>query len=149
MVKIQHKTINQHQDEIIDAFATLSDDREAMLDYLIDLGETLVPMDLLHKTDHYLVEGCMSKVWLVDIAMSGLLFFQADSNTAITKGLISLLIKVLSGQSIQTIAEAQLYFIETIGLNTLVGFQRASGLANMVKEIKLRALSRLEPANSV
>lgn len=149
MVKIQHKTINQHQDEIIDAFATLSDDRESMLDYLIDLGETLVPMDLLHKTDNYLVEGCMSKVWLVDIEMNGLLFFQADSNTAITKGLISLLIKVLSGQSIQTIAEAQLYFIETIGLNTLVGFQRASGLANMVKEIKLRALSRLEPVNSL
>ncbi|WP_339044502.1 SufE family protein [Cardinium endosymbiont of Tipula unca] len=133
---------------MIDAFATLSDDREAMLDYLIDLGETLAPMDLLHKTDDYLVQGCMSKVWFVDMERNGLLFFQADSNTAITKGLISLLIKVLSGQSMQAIAAAQLYFIETIGLNTLVGFQRASGLANMVKEIKIRALSKLKLASS-
>ncbi|TDG95481.1 SufE family protein [Cardinium endosymbiont of Culicoides punctatus] len=143
MVKIQHKTIKQHQDEIIDAFATLSDDRETMLDYLIDLGETLAPMDLVYKVDNYLVQGCMSKVWLVDTEMNGLLFFQADSNTAITKGLISLLIKVLSGQPVQAIAEVQLYFIEVIDLHGLVGFQRASGLANMVKEMKLRALSRV------
>ena len=143
MVKIKSKTINQHQDEIIDAFATLSDDREAMLDYLVDLGSTLAPMDPLYRTDAYLIPGCMSKVWLVDLEIKGRLFFQADSNTVITKGLISLLVKVFAGQSIEDIAAAKLYFMETIGINELVGLQRSSGFAHMVKEIKMRTLARL------
>lgn len=143
MPKIQSKTIEHHQDEIIAAFATLADDREAMLDYLIDLGHTLAPMDPAYKTDAYLIPGCMSHVWLADIKAHGMLVFQADSNTAITKGLVSLLVKVLSGQPIHTIATAKLYFIDTIGIQNLVGFQRANGFLHMMKEIKLRALSRL------
>ncbi|MGI2298856.1 SufE family protein [Candidatus Cardinium hertigii] len=141
MVKRACKTIRQHQDEIIDAFTTFSGDRVAMLDYLIDLGDTLAPMDALYKTDRYLVQGCMSKVWVADTLITKRLFFQADSNTAITKGLISLLLKVLSGQSVQDIIEADLYFIATIGLNTLIGFQRSSGLAHMIKTLKIRALA--------
>ncbi|MGI2299571.1 SufE family protein [Candidatus Cardinium hertigii] len=141
MVKIVGKTIRQHQDQIIDAFSTFSGDRVAMLDYLIDLGDTLAPMDPLYKTDHYLVQGCMSKVWVADTLIAERLFFQADSNTAITKGLISLLLKVLSGQFLQDIIEADLYFIEAIGINALIGFQRASGLAHMIKTVKIRALA--------
>ncbi|WP_419240992.1 SufE family protein [Cardinium endosymbiont of Nabis limbatus] len=142
MVKIGFKTIDQHQDEIIDAFSTLSDDRIAMLDYLIDLGHTLAPIDPLYKTDGYLVQGCMSKVWVADTLIQGRLFFQADSNTAITKGLISLLLKLFSGQSVQAIVEADLYFIEAIGIRSLIGFQRASGLAHMIKTLKVRGLAR-------
>ncbi|HLP34897.1 MAG TPA: SufE family protein [Amoebophilaceae bacterium] len=143
MPKIQTKTIEHQQDEIIDAFATLSDDREAMLEYLIDLGHMLAPMDPAYKTDAYLVPGCMSQVWLADREADGILVFQADSNTAITKGLVSLLVKVLSGQPIQTIATAKLYFVETVGIQDLVGFQRANGFLHMMKEIKIRALARL------
>lgn len=142
MVQMAYKTIHQHQSEIIDAFATLSGDRVAMLDYLIDLGNALAPMDPLYKTDHYLVQGCMSKVWVADTLIQERLFFQADSNTAVTKGLISLLLKVLSGQSVQNIIEAELYFIEAIGISALIGWQRASGLAHMIKTLKLRGLSK-------
>ncbi|AXI24533.1 Fe-S metabolism associated domain [Cardinium endosymbiont of Sogatella furcifera] len=142
MVEIACKTVDQHQDEIIDAFATLTGDRVAMLDYLIDLGYTLAPMDPVYKIDDYLVQGCLSKVWVVDQLVRDQLFFQADSNTAITKGLISLLLKVLSGQSVQAIVAAELYFIEAIGIRSLIGFQRASGLAHMIKTLKLRSLSK-------
>ena len=147
MVQIVYKTIEQHQDEIIDAFTTLSEDRVAMLDYLIDLGHTLVPMDPCYKTDHYLVQGCMSKVWVADTLIEERLFFQADSNTAITKGLISLLLKVLSGQSVAAIVAADLYFIETLGIRSLIGFQRASGLAHMIKTLKLRGVAKLSSSN--
>ena len=142
MIQIACKTVDQHQEEIIDAFATLSGDRVAMLDYLIDLGHTLAPMDPLYKRDDYLVQGCMSKVWVVDTLIQERLFFQADSNTAITKGLISLLLKVLSGQSVQAIVEADLYFIEAVGMLELIGFQRTSGLSHMIKTLKLRGLSK-------
>lgn len=135
-------TIEQHQDEIIDAWATLAYDRPAMLDYLMDIGAMLPPIEISYKADHYLVQGCMSKVWLVDIEKDGLLFFHGDSNTAITKGLISLLIRILSGQSIPAIIAAKLYFVEAIGMYELVGFQRASGFAHMIKEVKLRAIAR-------
>lgn len=148
MVQITFKTVDQHQDEIIDAFATLSGDRVAILDYLIDLGNTLAPMDPLYKTDAYLVQGCMSKVWVADTLIEERLFFQADSNTAITKGLISLLLKVFSGQSLQAIVETDLYFIEAIGINALIGFQRASGLAHMIKTLKIRGLSKFSGSNS-
>ncbi len=142
MVRVAFKTICQNQDEIIDAFATLSGDRVAMLDYLIDLGHAIAPMDPCYKTDNYLVQGCMSKVWVADTLIQERLFFQADSNTAITKGLISLLLKVFSGQPLEDIIKADLYFIEAIGISGLIGFQRASGLAHMIKTLKLRGLAK-------
>ncbi|MDD9139804.1 MAG: SufE family protein [Candidatus Cardinium sp.] len=137
------KTIDQHQDAIIASFATLGSDRLAMLDYLIDIGATLPAMESCYKTESYSVQGCLSKVWLVDRESAGLLFFQADSNTVITKGLIALLLQVLSGQPVQAIATAKLYFMEAIGMHALIGFQRSSGLAHMVKAIKLKAVARL------
>ena len=143
MVHSLSQTIDQQQDKIIDAFSTLGDDRIVMLDYLMDIGNALPCMDPLYKTDAHLVQGCMSKVWFKDIEIDGKLFFQADSNAAITKGLISLLVQVLTGQSIKNIAEAKLYFIEAIHMNALIGFQRANGLAHMIRDIKLKALSRL------
>lgn len=137
------KTVDQHQNEIIDAFMTLHGDRVAMLDYLMDLADTLPPMHRAYYADAYLVQGCMSKVWVADRFIEGKLFFQADSNTAITKGLISLLLKICSGQSPQAIVEARLHFIEAIGLSALIGFQRAGGLAHMIKTLKIRSLSRI------
>ncbi|WP_204082269.1 SufE family protein [Candidatus Cardinium hertigii] len=137
------KAIDQQQDAIIAAFATLGNDRLAMLDYLIDIGTALPTMASCYKTENHLVQGCMSKVWLVDRESEGLLFFQADSNTAITKGLIALLLQVLSGQPGQAIAAAELYFMEAIGMHALIGFQRSSGLAHMIKTIKLKAVARL------
>ena len=142
-----YKTMHQQQDEIIDAFATLSGDRAAMLDYLIDLGIRLAPMDPIYKTDAYLVSGCMSKVWLADTIVDKRLFLQADSNTVITKGLMSLLVKVYSGQLVQDVLATDLYFIQTIGINDLVGLQRFNGLAHMIKAIKLSILAKYDQAS--
>ncbi|MBX9890379.1 MAG: SufE family protein [Amoebophilaceae bacterium] len=139
-----YKTMHQQQDEIIDAFATLAGDRAAMLDYLIDLGMQLAPMDPIYKTDGYLVSGCMSKVWLADTIVDKRLFLQADSNTVITKGLMSLLVKVYSGQPLQEVVATDLYFIQAIGIDDLVGLQRSNGLAHMIKAIKLSSLGNYD-----
>ena len=140
MTQSVSKTIDQHQNEIIDNFKQLSGNREMMLEYLIEFGQTLPPLAPAYKIDDYLIKGCISKVWLVETFKDGRLFFQADSNTAITKGLIALLIKILSGQTIQAINQANLYFIDTIGMHELLSFQRSSGLAYMIKTIKQKAL---------
>jgi len=138
-----YKTIEQQQNEIIGAFHTLSNNKSDMLDYLIDLGNMLPPMDATYKTDDHLISGCMSKVWLVDSIVDNRLLLQADSNTVVTKGLIALLIKVFSGQVVQDIVEADLYFIKVVGIQDLIGFQRSNGFAYMVKEVKLRGLAAM------
>ena len=130
------------QEQIIQEFQFLEEDREAMLYYLIEIGEKLPPLADIHKTEQNKIPGCMSSVWLTYRLQDNRLFFQADSNTSITKGLISLLIRVLSGQSVETILATNLYFIEMIGMHQLIGSQRSSGFANMVKQIRLIAMSR-------
>lgn len=124
------------QDELIQEFRFLEGDREAMLHYLIELGEKLPPLPAADKTEQNKIEGCMSTVWLSSKLVGDKLSFQADSNTAITKGLISLLIRVLSGQSISTILHTELYFLEQIGMSQLIGSQRSSGLASMIQQIR-------------
>ncbi len=124
------------QQEIIQEFQFLEEDREAMLHYLMELGEKLPPFPAIDKTESNKIQGCMSTVWLSCKPEGDKLYFQADSNTAITKGLISLLVRVLSGQSISTILHTDLYFLEQIGMHQLIGSQRASGLASMIQEIK-------------
>jgi len=129
------------QEQITQEFQSLEGDREAMLHYLIELGEKLLPLADTHKTEQNKIPGCMSSVWLVYKQEGNRLYFQADSNTAITKGLISLLLRVLSGQTIEAILATNLYFIEKIGMHQLIGSQRSSGFANMVKQIRIVAMA--------
>lgn len=131
--------INTIQDEIIEEFSLFEDDRNAKLEYLIELGERLPELKDKHRQEENLIKGCQSKVWLVSERHGDRLQYTADSNTAITKGLIALLIRVLSEQKIQDIARADLYFIGDIGMNTFIGSQRSNGFANMINQMKLEA----------
>jgi cysteine desulfuration protein SufE len=142
MQNIVSPTISTIQEEIIGEFKTLEEDRERMLTYIMDLGEQLAPMDTLYKNEHNTIKGCMSQVWLTYTRQKDRLFFEGDSNTAITKGLISLLFRVLSGQTAEDIIHANLYFVGKIGMTQLIGSQRSSGFANMVKEMKLIAIAQ-------
>lgn len=135
-------TIDTIQEEIIREFRTLEGEREHMLTYIMELGERLPTMDPAHKNAHNTIQGCMSKVWLTYIRQDDRLFFESDSNAAITKGLISLLLRVLSGQKIEDIIHANLHFVSQIGMMQLIGSQRSSGFANMVKAIKLIAIAQ-------
>lgn len=131
--------INSIQDEIVEEFNLFEEDRNAKLEYLIELGEQLPELDEQLKTENRLIKGCQSKVWLVSQREDDRLQYLADSNTAITKGLIALLIRVLSEQKIGDIARAELYFIRDIGMNTFIGSQRSNGFANMINQMKLEA----------
>lgn len=142
MQDITLPAISAIQKEIVEEFRTLEGDRERMLGYIMDLGERLAPMNDLYKNEHNTIKGCMSKVWLSYTREDDRLFFEGDSNTVITKGLISLLFRVLSGRKIEEIIHASLYFVGEIGMTQLIGFQRSSGFANMVKEIKLIAIAQ-------
>ena len=134
--------INAVQEEIIQEFQTLKDDRGCMLTYIMELGEQLTPMNALYKNEHNTIKGCLSKVWLTYTRQDDRLFFEGDSNTAITKGLIGLLLRVFYGQKIDDIIHANLYFVGRIGMTQLIGFQRSSGFANMMKEMKLIAIAQ-------
>lgn len=142
MTNIKLPTIQAIQDQLIQSFQTLADDREAMLHYIMELGEQMPPLAAAHKIEANTIQGCMSTVWLKYDQQGDRLFFEADSNTAITKGLISLLVRVLSGQKSQDILEADLYFIKEIGMHQLIGSQRSSGFASMLKQLRLIAMSQ-------
>jgi cysteine desulfuration protein SufE len=114
---------------------------ESKLFYLMDLGKKLPEMPLEHKTEEFIVKGCQSKVWLYPVKQDGKLFFEADSNTEITKGLVSLLVKILSGKTPSEIVETDLYFIEKIGMNHMIGSQRSNGFASMIKQMKMYAFA--------
>jgi cysteine desulfuration protein SufE len=107
----------------------------------MELGEQMPLLDEAYKTDANLIKGCMSAVWLQHSQQGDRLFFEADSNTAITKGLISLLVRVLSGQPVKDILQADLYFIERIGMGQLIGSQRSSGFASMIKQLRVIAVA--------
>ncbi|MGK7394044.1 MAG: SufE family protein [Candidatus Cyclobacteriaceae bacterium M3_2C_046] len=135
------KSINQIQDEIIEEFSILGDDRESVIFYIMELGHKLPPLDDQFKVENNIIKGCQSKVWLITRLEEDRLFFNADSNTEITKGLISLLIRVLSGQDLNSIINSQLYFIEKIGMHKVIGSQRSNGVASMIKQMKLYAIA--------
>ena len=133
--------INQLQDEIIDEFIDIEDwmDRYA---YIIDLGNALPAIDEKYKTPQYIIEGCQSRVWLyAELNEEGKVVYTADSDAIIVKGIISLLIKVLSGHTPQEIIDADLYFIDKIGLSEHLSPTRSNGLVAMVKQIKVYALA--------
>jgi cysteine desulfuration protein SufE len=135
------KSINSIQDEIIDEFSIFGDDMESTIFYIMELGQSLPALDEKHKIEENTVKGCQSKVWLVSEIESNKLYFHADSNTEITKGLISLLIRTLSGQRLDDIINSNLYFIEKIGMHRVIGSQRSNGFAAMIKKMKLYAIA--------
>lgn len=140
-------TINEIQDEIIEEFSEI-DDWMDRYGYIIDLGNQLPPIDEKFKTPQYLIEGCQSRVWInADLTAEGKVEFQADSDAIIVKGIIALLIKVLSNQSPRDILDADLYFIDRIGLSEHLSPTRSNGLLAMVKQMKVYALAFSRAAN--
>ncbi|OEK01430.1 Fe-S metabolism protein SufE [Roseivirga sp. 4D4] len=135
------QAINQIQDEIIDEFSMLDGDMEMTISYIMELGEQLPEMTEANKTEDNIVKGCQSKVWMKAGLEDGKVEFEADSNTAITKGLVSLLVRILSGKSPQEIIDADLYFIDKIGLNRFIGTQRSNGFGAMMKQMKIYGLA--------
>jgi cysteine desulfuration protein SufE len=134
-------TINQIQDEIISEFSLLDGDMEMTVFYIMELGQKLPIMPEADKTEDNVVKGCQSKVWLTSKLEDNKLYFTADSNTAITKGLVSLLVRIFNGQTPDTILNADLYFMNKIGMERFIGTQRSNGFAAMIKQMKLYALA--------
>jgi len=133
-------TINEIQDELIADFAFF-EDWMAKYEYIIQLGKELSPMNEAYRRDDLLIKGCQSRVWLHADYDGDRVVFTADSDAIITKGLVSLMIKVLSGQTAADIVEADLYFIDAIGLKEHLSPTRANGLVAMVKQMKLYAMA--------
>ena len=133
-------TINEAQDEVIAEFSDFDDwmDRYQLL---IDLGNEQAPLDEKYKTDQNLIEGCQSRVWLQADEVDGKLVFQAESDALSVKGIIALLIKVLSGHTPDEILNADLYFIDRIGLREHLSPTRSNGLLAMVKQMRMYALA--------
>ena len=134
------QTIQQIQNEIIDEFDFFEDWSEKY-QYLIDLGKNLPNFDNKSRIDSNLIKGCQSKVWLNSSFKNNIVIFEADSDAIISKGIISLLIRVFSGHRPEDILEAKIDFIEKIGLNTHLSQTRANGLLAMIKQIKIYALA--------
>lgn len=134
-------TIKEIQDEIVSEFEILGDDKESTIFYIMELGGNLKPFPESERKDENIIKGCQSKVWLIADEKDGKVQFQADSNTDITKGLISLLIRVLDNRRPDEIIRADLDFIQKIGMGSIIGSQRSNGLAAMIKQMKLYALA--------
>ena len=133
-------TINEQQDAVIDEFVDMDDwmDRYQLL---IDMGNELEPMDEQYKNNQNLIDGCQSRVWIQCDLREGRLYFQADSDALIVKGIIALLIQVLSGHTPTEILDTDLYFIDRIGLRDHLSPTRSNGLLAMIKQIKAYALA--------
>ena len=135
------KSIADIQNQIIDDFSVLDGDMEMTVFYIMELGQKLPEMPESDKTEDNIVKGCQSKVWLTADLDNGGVQFSADSNTAITKGLVSLLVRIFNGQKPEDILNADLYFMSKIGMERFIGTQRSNGFAAMIKQIKLYALA--------
>jgi len=134
------RPINNIQNEIIDEFAFFGDWMERY-EYIIDLGKSLPLIDEQYKDEDHLIKGCQSQVWLHADEEEGKVKFTADSDAVITKGIIALLIRVLSGQKAADIAKSDLYFIDKIGLKEHLSPTRSNGLVSMVKQMKMYGLA--------
>jgi len=134
-------TIDQVQDEIINEFSLLDGDMEMTVFYIMELGQKLPVMKEHLKTEENIVKGCQSKVWMTARIENDKIYFEADSNTAITKGLVSLLVRVYNGQSPENILNTDLYFMHKIGMERFIGTQRSNGFGSMIKQMKLYALA--------
>ena len=134
-------TIKEVQDEIVSEFEILGEDKESTIFYIMELGGNLKPFPDAERKEENIIKGCQSKVWLIADETDGKIRFNADSNTDITKGLISLLIRVLNDRKPEEIIHAELDFIQKIGMGSIIGSQRSNGLAAMIKQMKLYALA--------
>lgn len=133
------KTLKEAEDEVVDSFS-MYDEWLDKYEYLIDLGKNLAPYPDSSKTDDRLIQGCQSRVWLDYKMKDGKLWFTADSDAIITKGIISLLVSIYSGRTPEEIASSDFSFIEKIGLKENLSPTRANGLASMIATIKAVAL---------
>jgi cysteine desulfuration protein SufE len=133
-------TINEIQDEIIETFE-LFDDWEGKYEYIIDLGKKLPKLGDEYKTEENIIKGCQSIVWLNAYKKDDKLFFEADSEAIIVKGLVSMLVSVMSNHTPKEIANADLYFIDKVGLASHLAQTRSNGLASMVKQMKAYAIA--------
>ena len=133
-------SINEIQDEIIAEFSDFDDwmDRYQLL---IDMGSEQEPLDEQYKTEQNLIDGCQSRVWLQADLIDGMVHFRAESDALIVKGIVALLVRVLSGHTPQEILDADLYFIERIGLREHLSPTRSNGLGAMLKQMKMYALA--------
>ena len=132
--------LESRQQQIIDEFSVFTDWMDKY-EYLIELGKELEPLPDSDKTEQNLIKGCQSQVWLTANYADGLVTFRADSDAIITKGIIGLLIKVLSGLSPKEIIDADLHFIDAIGLRENLSPTRSNGLVSMIKQIKMYAVA--------
>jgi len=133
-------SINEIQDAIVEEFSVFDDWMDRYLQ-LIEYGKELPPIDERKRTEQYLIQGCQSKVWLDAELRDGKVYFTADSDAIITKGIVSLLIKVLSGRTPDEILNTDLYFIDKIGLKENLSPTRSNGLVAMVKQMRMYALA--------
>jgi cysteine desulfuration protein SufE len=133
-------TIQEIQAEIVEEFDMIEDWVEKY-EYIIELGKSLPMIDDKHKTDNNLIKGCQSRVWLYAEEQDKKIIYSADSDAIITKGIVAILIRVLSSQTPEEIATADLSFIDKIGFKEQLSQTRANGLVSMIKEIKLYALA--------
>ena len=133
-------TINELQDNVIEEFSVFDDwmDKYALL---IDLGNSLPPLDEKYKTESNLIEGCQSRVWFQAEYVDGKIIFPGESDAVIVKGIVSLLINILSGHTPQEILDADLYFIDKVGLKEHLSPTRSNGLVAMVKQMRLYAMA--------
>lgn len=133
--------IKQRQEEIIEEFAMLDGDMEMTLDYIMELGAELAELPEAARIEDNIVKGCQSKVWMTAELDNDRVQFKADSNTAITKGLVSLLVRTLNQSSPQDVMNAEIYFPQQIGMDRFIGTQRSNGFAAMIKQMKMYALA--------
>jgi cysteine desulfuration protein SufE len=136
----ESKSIAAIEQEVVEEFS-LFDNWDDKYEYIIDLGKKLAPLEAQYKVDENRVRGCQSTVWLAADYRDGKIFFKADSDAVIVKGLISLLIRVLSGQSPEAIIQAPLDFIKDIGMMSHLAQTRSNGLLSMVRQMKNYALA--------
>lgn len=134
-------SITSIQNEIINEFSLLDGDQEMALFYIMELGQKLPAFPEHSRIEDNIVKGCQSKVWLNAEMKDDKIFFQADSNTAITKGLVAILIRILSNQKPDDILNADLFFMPAIKMDRFIGTQRSNGFASMIKQMKLYAFA--------
>ncbi|MEQ8550071.1 MAG: SufE family protein [Cyclobacteriaceae bacterium] len=135
------ESLKKIQEEIIEEFSMLDGDMEMTINYIMELGEKLDSLTDEERIDDNIVKGCQSKVWMTARQEDNKIIFKADSNTAITKGLVSILVRVLSGQTSEAILNQEIFFPDKIGMNRFIGTQRSNGFASMIKQMKIYALA--------
>lgn len=134
-------SIQEIEQEIIEEFELFGDDWEGKYEHIIDLGKSLPKIKEEYKTEDRIIKGCQSKVWLHSELKDGKIIFTADSDAIITKGMVALMIRVLSNQKPEDVVNAELSFIDKIGLKEHLSPTRANGLVSMIKQMKLDALA--------